>query len=296
MAGPRSVKSADRVLDILEAVGRKPNGATFMGLSAELRIPKSSLHALLELLRRRDYLEFDGGSRIYTIGVRAWETGFAYHRHNDIVDHAHHVLESIVEQVNETAQFAKLVGHENVYLTKVDSSHALRLQSEVGSRLSAHATGVGKALLAQLDESEVRRRFPGEELPVYTPNTISMVRDLLEEMRAIRVRGFAIDNEEYTLGVFCLAVPVFDRDNTASTAISVSVPQMRVTPDGLSRILAALAAGSLRISRSLGNKTPHPILEHLSDPVNAASGIAALEESNRYHSALTDRASAARPT
>jgi DNA-binding IclR family transcriptional regulator len=217
----RSVKSAERVLTLLETIGATPVGTTFSQLNASLRIPKSSLHALLEVLTSRDYIELDPESRRYSLGVRVWETGYAYHRHHGVLKQAQEVLEKIVARVNETVQFAKLVGSENVYLAKVDSTHALRLQSDVGTRLQAHATGIGKALLAQLDDEEVRERFVRKDLPVYTANTIPTVSALLDELAIIRQRGFAVDNEEYSLGVFCAAVPVFGSSGTAKNALSV---------------------------------------------------------------------------
>jgi len=199
-------------------------------------------------------------------------------------------MQSIVERVNETVQFAKLVGGENVYLAKVDSTHALRLQSDVGSRLPAHATGIGKALLARLEDAEVRRRFPAAaRLSVYTPNTIPTMADLLEELAAIRRRGFAIDNEEYTEGVFCLAVPVLESNGAAGHALSVSVPTLRLSSSGLARMLAAIAEGSIRISAGTGHDVSGSPLEPLTDPREAASRIAALIASRRYRLSAPDR-------
>ncbi len=116
----RSVKSAERVLTLLETIGITPAGTTFSQLNANLRIPKSSLHALLEVLTSRDYIELDPDTRRYSLGVRVWETGYAYHRHHGVLKQAQEVLEKVVARVNETMQFAKLVGSENVYLAKVD--------------------------------------------------------------------------------------------------------------------------------------------------------------------------------
>jgi DNA-binding IclR family transcriptional regulator len=288
----RSVKSAERVLILLETIGMTAEGTTFSQLNTELNIPKSSLHALLEVLTSRDYVEFDPESRRYTLGIRVWETGFAYHRHHGILKQAQEVLEKIVDRVNETVQFAKLVGSENVYLAKVDSTHALRLQSDVGTRLSAHATGIGKALLAQLDEDEVRRRFPGPDLRVYTRNTIPTLAGLLDELAEIRRRGFAIDNEEYTAGVFCMAVPVFDNAGKATTALSITVPLLRAARDELAEMLAAIAGGSLQITARVGGKAADPVLARLADPKIAADRIAELLASGRYRLTLIEQAPA----
>ena len=278
----RSVKSAERVLDLLETIGTMPGGASFSGLSSELAIPKSSLHALLAVLVTRGYVDLDPVARRYSLGIRAWETGQAYQRHHSVIGLAEPVLAGIVARVNETAQLARLVGAENVYLVKVDSTHPLRLQSEVGTRLSAHATGVGKALLAQLGNEEVKARFPGPDLPVYTANTHGSTAALLAELAETRLRGFAIDNEEYTPGVFCVAVPVHAGQDRASNAISVSVPVSRATVPALSEALSLVAQGSLSISQRSGSRRADPRLSALADPATAGDAIAGLVESGRY--------------
>ena len=280
--GGKSVKSAERVLDLLETIGTKGQGVTFSGLSQELGIPKSSLHALLEVLQSRSYIDLDPETRRYRLGIRVWETGQAYQRHHNVIEAAQTVLQSIVDAVNETAQLAKLVGHENVYLAKVDSTHALRLQSEVGTRLSAHATGVGKVLLAQFDDDEIALRFGRSTVPVYTRNTSPTVAALIDELEVIRARGFAIDNEEYTPGVFCLAVPVYDAGETATTALSVSVPVTRATVRDLGFVLARLADGALQLGRSSGGRYVDPQLRALCDATNARKAVQDVVNSGRY--------------
>ncbi|MCR8724667.1 IclR family transcriptional regulator [Frigidibacter sp. ROC022] len=284
----RSVKSAERALDLLETIGKSPSGLTFTMLSEKLNIPKSSLHALLDVLRSRDYIELDPNSRLYTLGVRVWETGFAYHRHHNAAQLAVEAMTAIVDKVNETTQYAKLVGSENVYLAKVESTHPLRLQSEVGVRLPAHATGIGKALLAQLDDEEVRSRLPNEQLQRFTDNTIVTVTSLLEELHAIRQRGFAIDNEEYSQGIFCVAVPVPEPTGRPATALSVSVPVSRATREGLVTILGELASGSLSLAGRLGGKYSDPQLESLRDSAWADGCISQITKSGSYKLSFLD--------
>ena len=287
--GTPSVKSAERVFDLLETIGRGGDGATFSSLHAGLGIPKSSLHALLGVLVSRGYVDLDQASRRYSIGIRAWETGQTYQRHNRLLRVALPVLDGIVAKENETTQLATLAGRDNIYLAKVDSTHPLRLQSDVGSRLSAHATGVGKALLAQLDKGDVLTRFGRSRLPVITPTTYKTVEALLEELELTRQRGFAVDNAEYTPGVFCVAVPVYEAGGErADVALSVSVPTMRVTTARLAVILQLIAEGSLTISSLCGVKRADPLLVRLIDKRNAARAIAALAAGRRYANLPSD--------
>jgi DNA-binding IclR family transcriptional regulator len=278
----RSVKSAERVLDLLETIGMSPEGATFVGLQAGLGIPKSSLHALLGVLTRRGYIEHDVATRRIRLGVRVWATGFAYHRHHGFLKEARRVMEAIGARLNETVHLAKLAGAENIYLDKVDSTHPLRLQSEVGTRLAAHATGIGKALLAQLDHEEVCARFASPELRRYTPNSIGTLTRLLDELALTRARGFSIDNEEYTPGIFCFAVPVYESGFLATTAISVAIPISRIDRQALPTILSALAAGSVEIAERVGRPCADRPLRELADPEIAATRIEQMFASGRY--------------
>jgi IclR family acetate operon transcriptional repressor len=269
----RSVKSAERVLDLLETIGAAPDGIGFAALGTRLGIPKSSLHALIQVLVGRGYIEAEPANRRFVLGLRAWETGFAYRRHHGFLKEARAVMEAIVGRVNETVQLAKLAGRENIYLDKADSTHALRLQSEVGMRLPAHATGIGKALLAELEPAAVRALYPEPALATYTPTTLGSVEALVAALALTRTHGFAVDNEEYTPGIFCLAVPVYGVEGRATTAMSVSVPAQRVTTAALPEILAALASGSLEITQRVGGRCPNAGLRALTDPQVAAARI-----------------------
>ena len=275
-AGER-VKSASRALDLIEVVAAHEAGLSFPTLLQLTRIPKSSLHALLGVLTVRGYLDLDEASRLYTLGVKVWENGQSYRKSRDLVREARPVMEAIAAATNETVQLARLDGTENVYLAKVDSTHPLRLQSEVGARLSAHATGLGKALLACLPDKVVRARFTERPLPRMTPSTIVTVDALVEELHRVRRWGFAVDDQEYTPGLFCVAVPIRDHRDEAVAAVSVSVPLLRLKLPMLAAALARLATGSLEIARRLG-AADDPALLRLADPAFARE---ALEERGR---------------
>jgi len=245
-------KSAARALDILDVLCSHPDGLSFTTLLQILQFPKSSLHELLSILCARGYVDLDPDSRNYTPGIRVWENGQAYLQHRNLVCESRPVMESIVHALNETVQLAVLDGVENVYLAKVDCSHPLRLASEVGKRLPAHATGLGKVLLANLPDEELVARLRQHTLATFTPHTIADKALLLKELAAIRERGFAIDNEEYHLGLRCVAVPIRDSHDRDTAALSASIPIMRADADQLSLALRLLAKGSLDIARRMG--------------------------------------------
>lgn len=258
-------KSAIRALDVLDELVKTTDGATFAGLQRRLGFPKSSLHELLSVLVARGYVDFDPLSKTYMLGIRVWENGQAYLQHRSLLHEARPVMDRIVEQLNETVQLATLDGLENVYLAKVDCSHPIRLASEVGKRLFAHATGLGKAQLAYLPREVLLHRLQGRTLPRFTANTIVDPAVLLEELDAVRERGFAVDHEEYADGLECLAVPIRDHSGRVSAAISASIPSMRATIEQRLLALRLLVQGSLDIARRIGAHGDDPQLVRLLD-------------------------------
>jgi IclR family KDG regulon transcriptional repressor len=223
-----SVKSAERALRIIELL--TVAGATeFTEIAARLDLPKSSAHYLLATMRDGGFLDFDAGSRRYTVGPRLWEAGQAYIRDLDVARLARPHLELARDELGETVQLAVLDGLDNVYVGKAETDHALQLVSKIGSRLPAYATGLGKVLLAGLAPEEFERRLDGTRLERFTPTTITDLEELRRELARIRRRGYALDRGEYASGVFCIAAPI---DNAVGTiaAMSVSIPNVRVTP------------------------------------------------------------------
>ncbi len=254
------MKSAARVLDIVEVLAAAPGGLSFTEIGRRLDLPKSSLHGLLATLSGRGYIGYDAERHVYSLGIRVWEHGQAFLRHQDLLGEAHRAMEIIVREINETVQLAVLDGLENVYLDKVDCSHPVRLQSEVGKRLEAHATGLGKVLLAFLPPEELEARLDGHTLTRFTPQTVTDQAALLRELEIVRHKGFAVDDQEYTPGLVCVAVPIREQGGKVATAMSASIPIMRASPEQRATALQALARASLRLSHRLGLREDDPRL------------------------------------
>jgi IclR family acetate operon transcriptional repressor len=239
-----SVKSADRLLDVLELLTVDTDGLPFSEITARLKWPKSSAHALLLTMERRGYLARDPETRAYRLGIRAWEAGQAYRFHDDLALHA---LRRIVDEVDETVQLAVRSGTDNVYLAKVDSQQAMQLVSRVGSRIPAHATGLGKVLLSALSDEALDELYRGVALKRFTPNTITDLGRLKEALAEVRDRGYAIDEEEFAVGFRCIAVSI-SGSHQRVIAISCSIPSARLDTSKALRILTLLQEGAAELS------------------------------------------------
>ena len=246
------VKSADRVLTLIELLTENRDGLTFTQLQEFTGWPRSSLYGLLRTMADRHHLEFDSHSQGYRIGVRVWEAGQVFNSSIKIAELAMPYLQEAGKRLNETMQLAVLDGIENIYVAKVDSNHPLTLVSFVGARLPAYATGIGKVLLAGLGEAELDERLEGLELIPYTHTTILSVHRLRHLLRDIRTQGFAVDNEEFTIGVRCWAVPILDVTGSVVAGISTSIPSARVSEGTEASALEVLTETAGQISAQLG--------------------------------------------
>lgn len=250
-----TVKSAVRVMLIIELLTEHHEGLSFTELQDALEVPKSSLFSLLRTMTNRGHLLLNDETRRYRLGVRYWEAGQAFLRGTDLPTTAKSYMEQASVELDETVQLAVLDGLENVYIAKVEADQRLQLVSEVGMRLPAYATGLGKALLAHLEPDELQRRLDGAKLEPFTPNTITDKDVLLETLEQIREQGYATDDGEYTPGVHCVAVPVRDHQDHVVAAMSCSVPHVRMTGTREDRLLEVLRNQAAALSRELGSQS-----------------------------------------
>jgi DNA-binding IclR family transcriptional regulator len=233
----RPVKSAYRALDVLEALAAGP--ATLSALSRMLGIPKSSLHGLMRTLTDRGWVTAtpDGGR--FRLGLRALQVGTRFVDEDELVAHVAPSLDRLAAATGETVQQARLDGDRIVYLAKRDTPHPVRIISSIGTRLPAHATALGKALLAA--DPDAKARLSGPLVPL-TPHTLTDLAAVEADLALTRARGYAIDDGEAAEGLRCFAVvvPAGRGDGAPTDAISVSVPSFRLDDERESRLVTAL--------------------------------------------------------
>jgi DNA-binding IclR family transcriptional regulator len=241
---------SDRVLAVLRELATRPAGATLDELSRALASPKATVHRALASLRRAGFATQDGPGR-YQLGDEFLRLAFTHHEARPDQVRVHPALAALAVRFGETAHYAVLDDDHVIYRAKVDPpAGGVRLTSVVGGRNLAHATGVGKLLLALSlpDDDAVRAWATGRELETRTPSTITTVDRLVAELATIRRDGFAVDDEENEPGIVCLAVPAYlTSATTPSGAVSVSAVRFR-TPlstlrDAAEEIRAIVADG-----------------------------------------------------
>src|SRR5690625_1198948 len=218
-----TVKSAERVVLILQKLSEYPQGIRFSELNELVNLPKSSFYQLINTLELTGMIDFESTTKKYSLGVKFWDFATKYFNKTSITQIAEPFLNELLNEYDETIQMAVLDEADVVYTMKLTSSRPIQLVSQVGTRLPAYATGIGKALLACLGEQRVLELHPTSKLTTFTDNTIATRDKLIEELVSTKERSYALDLGEYTPGIRCIASPVLGFNNTCVAAISISM-------------------------------------------------------------------------
>lgn len=250
------VQTIERVSSLLDIVGQNPQGISIRDLSVKLKLPKGTIHRLLSSLAYFGYVRQDSKTRNYFLGLKLVELGNLLLSQIDLRKEAEPFLRELVERTKETVHMVFLDRNEIVYIDKVETDHnpsGLRMASRVGLRNPAHSCAVGKVLLSHLSKEELDRIIKEKGLTKRTENTITNPIQLMEHLKAVRVQGYAIDDEENEKGVRCVAAPIFNEAGKAVAAISISTPAFRVTKKVMQESLKKeVMETALKISQRLG--------------------------------------------
>jgi DNA-binding IclR family transcriptional regulator len=223
------VQVMDRALAILDLLGSKRGDSSLTELCAELHLHKSTLHRLMMVLESHRLVDKNADTGRYRLGLKLFELGSKAIASLDLREQARPYLKLIQRDTEETVNLAVLDKGEVLYIAKEEPQRNLRMAAHVGHRFPAYCTALGKAMLADLSEAEVDLILQSCEMKARTPNTITSPSILKDELRIIRARGYAIDDEENDEGARCVGVAIRDQNGIPVAAVSVSGPASRVT-------------------------------------------------------------------
>ncbi|WP_127130225.1 IclR family transcriptional regulator [Georgenia sp. SYP-B2076] len=249
-SGVREVKSAARTVELLELLASRQNRpARLRELADALGVPRSSLYALLRTLVRCGWVATDASGTLYRIGIHALLVGTSYLDADPYLRLIQPYIDELGESIDETFHIGRLDGFDIVYLATRESSQYLRPYSRVGRRLPAYATSLGKAILAEREGADRSEHIPAE-LTALTTHTITDRQQLEADLALARERGYAVDEQENSLGLRCFAVAL-RYSAPAVDALSTSVPLARLTPERETEIISALMRARDHIERSV---------------------------------------------
>jgi DNA-binding IclR family transcriptional regulator len=249
---PYKVQVLDRALAALAILANSSSDCSLAELCPAMKLHKSTVHRLMMVLEQHRLVVKSPETGRYRLGLRLYELGSRAIDGLDLRGRARPYLGRLQAEFGETVFFCILDEGQVFYVEKVESQRSVRTGCTVGSRAPAYCTAVGKAMLAELPEAEVSKIVRRWGLKPVTANTITTASALKAELGAVRLRGYAIDQEEKEEGLRCVGAAVRGHSGKLFAAMSVSGPAFRMTKKRIPEIGRAVMSAANELSAELG--------------------------------------------
>lgn len=241
-------QSLERGFAILECLRASTRGRSVSEVARATGLHRATAHRLLEALCGLGYVYKSPDDRRYWVGYQLHAFGHRSSMIARITHHARPFLRTLAHELDETVHIGALDGTQAFYCDRIATARAPRSEIQVGDYFDAHATALGKALLALRDADDLRRSYRHAAPRAHTGRTITNVAALLRELAAVRKAGYAIGDEELLPGVRAVAVPLMNPERRAACAIAVSGPKARLGDARLPRYAEKLQATAKAIT------------------------------------------------
>jgi len=245
------VQVIDRALDILEYLSLAQGERGPTEIAEAVGLSKSTVHRLLATLQGRGYVEKSAAAGTYRLGVKLVEVASNHINRLELQTEARPILNELQHRLGLIVHLGILERHEVVYVEKMDIEPNLRRYAQIGLRVPAQCSSLGKCILASLSLEELVAAMTDCRFEKYTNNSITSLEGLREELRRARAQGWAMDNEEYLVGHRCIGAPVLDYRGETIAAVSASGPVSLLGDDRITEVVAEVEQAARLISRQL---------------------------------------------
>jgi len=253
LANVSTVQALERGIFLLQALAQN-SAVSLSDLAVQVGMPASSAHRLLMTLQQHDFVDFDENTQLWQVGIEAFRVGSAYLTRTNFLDAAREPLRNLMQATGETANLAVMDKAEVVFVAQVETINPVRAFFSAGTRALMHASGIGKALLAQMPKRKLELLLQSAGLPQYTPKTLSTPAELYADLKATANRGWSYDQEERYEGMSCVGAAIRNAQGDLVGGISVSGPSVRFNPLQVAVIGFKVKAAADQVTLTLGGK------------------------------------------
>ncbi len=246
-----------RGLQLLACFTRSERELTGAELSRRLEVPRASVFRLLHTLEQMGFVERVPESPAYKLSIGVLRLGFEYLASMELTEHGRPIVEELRTLAGYSAHLVVRDGRDVVFVLKAAGPNAVFHSIQVGARVPAHATVLGRQLLSDLDEGGLRRVYPEEPLPAVTPRTPTTVKALKALIDADRANGYGISQGGFETGITTIAAPVFNEQRRVVAAVSITVPQQQISPEETERLVPLVRQAAEQLTERLSH-LPHP--------------------------------------
>lgn len=247
-----AVQSVDRALSLLETLAEDSGGIRLSELARRVGLASSTAHRLLVTLQRRGFVQQELKSGKWLVGHRAFSVGEAFSLRRNLIAPSHPFLRMLRDRTRETANLGVIEAEEAVTIAQVESREIMRAIAPPGGCVPILNSGMGKAIVATWPEPAIDRLIERQGLRPMTSKSLNSRQSVISEIARIREQGYAIDDEEYVIGMRCVAAVVWGPTSDPIAAISVSGLSVRVTPDTIGGIATKVKDAAQQLTAKIG--------------------------------------------
>lgn len=247
-----TVQSIVRAFEILESLAEEKEGLGVTEISKRVGFHKSTVHRLLNTMAEMGYIEQNQDTGAYRLGLKFIELCSLYLNNVELKTEAQPYLRDLSALTGQPVHLATLVDGEAVYIDKIEQYNNIRMYSAIGKRIPLHCTAVGKVLLSDKSPDHIRKLLGKDKLTSYTPNTLTELDQILEEINQVKKLGWAKDDEEHEEGIRCIAAPIYDYRKQIIAAVSTSGNKNIISPHRDEEIAQYVIKAASDISKRMG--------------------------------------------
>ncbi|MDR0500981.1 MAG: IclR family transcriptional regulator [Coriobacteriales bacterium] len=245
-------QSIERTLDVLEALSDARHGMGVTELANRVGLHKSTAHRIVCALAQRGYVTKRQDDGHYQIGIKLIELVSYYINSLELQTEARPFVAQISTELGLIGHLGVLEGDQVIYIERMDFLTGNKLYSQIGQRVHAYCSSLGKCLLCKFSKEQLAVTMKDCSFNRFTPATISSLDTLWEELLLVRERGWAMDNMEYSSNSRCIGAPVYDYRGEIIAALSASGSPTMLTLERIDEVAACVVAKAADLSRNLG--------------------------------------------
>lgn len=247
-----TVQSVERALKILTLFSHRRPVLGISEISRMMDLPKGTVHGLTRTLVQHGFLNQDEQTRKYRLGLKIHELGIVLSGTLELNQKAAGPCHHLSRRTRLLSRIGIWDGDSVVITLNTHPNPMPVLPHQVGPRIHAYCSAIGKAILAFLGDQALKHYLSRTRLAAFTPATITSRKQLLEDLKDTRARGYSIDREEAVQGLGCIGAPIFDRQASVAGAISLSGPVNQVLGENVEELAGEVLATAAEISRFFG--------------------------------------------
>ena len=247
------VPGLERGLQLLLAFGAQHRELTFAELHRLVDMPKATAYRVVQTLEYMGFLERNGRTNTFSLGMNVLRLGFEYIASLDVAQVGQPVIEQLRDASQCSSHLAIRDGHDLIYIARVSAAGSRVNQVSIGTRLPVHCTSLGRMLLTDVSRVEFEQLFPQERLPGNTPGQVQDREALWQMVQQDRARGYVIGESFYRPGISSIVYPVFDRSGRVPAVVSILVPIEEVPESDRERLRNEVRLAADKISGFLGH-------------------------------------------